>query len=414
MIKRIGDIVFLVFLLLHVTGIHQLQAKTIRVGTALPVTNLSDAAQIASPGDTIHFLRGVYSGGQSIANLQGNASKWITLFARPSDSVIIRGGHSAWQFTDVAYLNIEGFIFEDQTANGINIDDGGTYDTPSHHVIFKSCVFRNIKATGNNDLLKISGLDHFSVVSCIFLNGSPGGSGIDMVGCHHGVIESSEFNKQGSNSIQAKGGSQFIRIQRNKFMDGGQRSVNLGGSTGLPFFRPQDAQFEAADLEVFSNVFVGSDSPVAFVGCIRSKVINNTFYLPQRWVVRILQENTNPRFLPCGENTFENNLIYYSQLRSETNIGPNTRPETFRFSSNFWFDSAASEPKLPLIPVNDVVIVIGQNPLFTDADSGDFRLKKGSPALGKIQFTGEPVTDFHNKPFKKQRAFGAIEYEEHE
>jgi len=100
-------------------------------------------------------------------------------------------------------------------------------------------------------------LDSFSVSNCLFLNGSPGGSGIDMVGCHHGTFEGNRFEHMGANAVQAKGGTSDITIQRNFFKDGGQRSLNLGGSTGLQFFRPDTAHYEAADLRVYANIFVG-------------------------------------------------------------------------------------------------------------------------------------------------------------
>lgn len=397
------------FLLLFFLNCNLLSAKTIPVGKNQQFKNLAEAVLLVTPGDTIRFQKGVYPGGQSIKDLKGTVKDWITIYASVSDSVLIRGGTTSWQFTDPAYLRVEGFIFDEQTANGLNVDDGGDYSTPAHHLVFRNCIFRNIKASGNNDLLKLSGLDHFEITGCKFLNGSPGGSGMDMVGCHQGLIESCEFENQGSNSVQAKGGSQYIRIFRNRFINGGQRAVNLGGSTGLPYFRPMDVPFEAANLEVYSNIFIGSDSPVAFVGCINSRVINNTIFKPGRWVVRILQENTNPRFVQCGENTFSNNLIHYGNLRTETNVGGNTRPGTFLFSGNFWFDFLAGQPHLPLIPVNDSTIVFGVNPGFLDAENRNFRLKKDSPAQGKIKFSDEPVTDFYNRSFMPLRSAGAVE-----
>ena len=405
--KKISFFAVVPFLLL--LNNHLLSAKTILVGTNQPNKNLSDFVSLAVPGDTIRFQKGVYPGGQIISGLKGTAKNWITLFASVSDSVIIRGGATSWQFSDPTYLHIEGFIFEEQTANGMNIDDGGDYSTPACHVIVKNCIFRNIKASGNNDLLKLSGLDQFEITGCKFQNGSPGGSGIDMVGCHQGTISSCEFKNQGSNSVQAKGGSQYIRIVRNKFINGGQRSVNLGGSTGLPYFRPMDAMFEASNLEVYSNIFIGSDSPVAFVGCTKSRVVNNTIYKPGRWVVRILQENSDKRFVQCSENTFSNNLIYYGTLRSESNVGANTRPETFQFANNFWFDFSAATPRQPLIPVNDSAMIFGQDPKFIDAENGNFRLKSNSPAVGKSAWKEEPATDYFDSAFKSMRTLGAIE-----
>jgi len=140
-------------------------------------------------------------------------------------------------------------------------------------------------------------------------------------------------------------------------------------------------------------------------------VVSNTIYKPGRWVVRILQENANSRFAQCGENTFSNNLIYYENLHIETNIGANTRPATFRFAGNFWFNSSATQLHQPVIPVSDSTVIFGQNPMFMNPGKYNFGLKESSPASGRINFEGEPVTDFYNRPFKALRSFGAVESE---
>ncbi|MBK9982773.1 MAG: hypothetical protein IPP15_10175 [Saprospiraceae bacterium] len=68
------------------------------------------------------------------------------------------------------------------------------------------------------------------------------------------------------------------------------------------FFRPIDAPYETSDLKVYSNIFIGSQAAVAFVGCINTEVVNNTIYLPEKWVMRILQETVDEdRFPPCGK-----------------------------------------------------------------------------------------------------------------
>jgi hypothetical protein len=286
---------------------------------------------------------------------------------------------------DAAFVQIKGFIFQQQTGNGFNIDDGGSYTTPSHHIIFDSCTFRNIKATGNNDLLKMSGVDFFEIRNCTFLNGAAGGSGIDMVGCHEGLISGNRFENLGSNSIQAKGGSKNIRIQYNYFTNGGERTLNLGGSTNLKLFRPPDAHYEAAQLTVYSNIFIGSNVPIAFVGCVQTEVTSNTFYLPQKWVIRILQETVDTsRFYPCGNNSFTNNIIWHdNRVQIDCNIGPNTNPQSFQFSNNLWYHSQNPVWSGPLLPVKDINSITGRDPLFNNAAAGDFSLKKGSPAAGK-------------------------------
>jgi hypothetical protein len=232
------------------------------------------------------------------------------------------------------------------------MDDGGSYTTPSHHIVFDSCTFRNIKATGNNDLLKLSGVDFFEIKNCIFLNGATGGSGIDMVGCHEGSITGSRFENQGSNSIQAKGGSKNIRIA---FKNGGQRTLNLGGSTNLKMFRPLDARYEAAQLMVYSNIIIGSDAPIAYVGCVQTEVTNNTIYLPQKWVIRILQETVDTsRFYPCGSNSFKNNIIYRdNKVSTDCNTGAHTSPQSFNFTGNCWYHAQNPGWAGPALPVKD-------------------------------------------------------------
>jgi hypothetical protein len=294
--------------------------KTVTVGSGGNFTDLRSAANDAAPGDTILISGGVYSGSQYIENLKGTQD----------------------------------------------------YSTPAHDVVFDSCTWKDMDASGDNDQLKLSGLDNFEIRNCIFRNGSEGGSGIDMVGCHYGAISGNAFEHQGANSIQAKGGTQHIRIERNFFRDGGERSLNLGGSTGLEYFRPGDALFEAADLKVYSNVFIRSYAPIAFVGCIRVEVANNTIFNPENWVVRILQETVDPaRFLPCGDNVFRNNIIFLENISTECNVGSNTAPKTFTFSNNLWFNyqnSSFSPRNLPMVDSNNLV---GYNPLFKDTTGSE-------------------------------------------
>lgn len=375
---------FISVIILLTTCFH-LQAKTHHVGAGQPYASITHALVVTKPGDTIMVHEGNYEGDIYIASLQGTTARPIHFVAAPNATVIFQGGVNAWHLVDVAYVYIKGFTFQQQTGNGFNIDDGGTYNTPSHHIIFDSCTFRNINATGNNDLLKMSGVDFFAIRNCQFFNGAAGGSGIDMVGCHDGTISSNRFENLGSNSIQAKGGSRNIKIEYNYFNNGGERTLNLGGSTNLQLFRPLDARYEAAQLTVYSNIFIGSDVPIAYVGCVQTNVLNNTIYLPQKWVIRILQETIDSsRFQPCGNNTFSNNIIYHdNRVSVDCNIGPNTNAPSFSFSNNLWFHSQSPTWAGPVLPAKEINSTIGKDPLFMNAPAGDFSLKKESEAAGK-------------------------------
>ncbi|MCB0629541.1 MAG: right-handed parallel beta-helix repeat-containing protein [Saprospiraceae bacterium] len=384
------------------------------IGNVLPVgpersyINLQQAAAHAQAGDTLLFDPGVYPGDQSISALQGRADRYIYLLAADKGSVVISGGQTGWHFSDVHYLHIEGFVFAEQTGNGLNVDDGSDYTLPAHHISIINCTFRDIRATGNSDLLKLSGVDDFQVMDCRFENGAKGGSGIDMVGCHRGSIGRCRFTNMGSNSIQAKGGSDHISIFRNHFKDGGQRTLNLGGSTGLPYFRPANAPFEAADLQVYSNIIVGSDAPIAFAGSVRVLVAHNTIIDPGTWVIRILQETVDEeRFLACGDNVFQNNLIYYSNIRTEVNIGAHVRTESFSFLGNLWYN-AADPAARPQLPVEDPQMIYGEDPLFVDLESGDLHLQSASPAGAKTATVSGVEVDFYGRPFADKPTIGAI------
>ncbi|MBK7523452.1 MAG: right-handed parallel beta-helix repeat-containing protein [Saprospiraceae bacterium] len=364
--------------------VHQnLLGKILEVGPGKLYPTPTAAVNDVQPGDTILIFPNTYTGGYFISNLHGIENKHIYFMGTNVETVVFKGNAQSFHFSDVSYIHIENISITGQTGNGMNIDDGGTYSTPTHHMMVKNCRFYDMGAQGNNDMLKMSGVNDFLISGCSFLNGATGGSGIDMVGCHEGIITGNFFENMGSNSIQAKGGTQFITISSNFFKNGGQRSLNLGGSTGLEFFRPIDAPFEAADLDVFANVFTGSWAPIAYVGSIRVKVVNNTIINPQNWVIRILQETVDPsRFPPCGNNTFVNNIVYYSgSLSRHVNIGPNTAAQTFTFSNNLWYNHENPSVSTPQLPVTETNGLIGFNPLFNDESISDYSLREGSPAI---------------------------------
>jgi hypothetical protein len=387
-----------------------LSATTLHVGPGRTYANATQAAADARPGDTVLIHPGVYDRTAFIEELHGRVDAPIVFRGTGTHATVMGGGTESLHFINVSYIVIENLVFERNTGNGVNIDDGGDYSTPSHHVTIRDCIFRDMGATGNNDFLKLSGLDSFHVKNCLFENGAAGGSGIDMVGCHWGLIEGNRFFRLGSNSIQAKGGTRYIRIAANYFEDGGMRTMNLGGSTGAAFFRPFGVNYEARDLEVVSNVVVGSDAPVAYVSSQNVRVWNNTFYKPTRWVLRILQESGDTSFYrPVSHGAFVNNIIIVDDaLRTTVNIGPLTRPETFRFSHNLWWNT--DDPSwTPDLPTPDNAQLTGQDPLLTDPANGDWTPLAGSPAIGSGATLFDAFDDYTGLPFAAPPSRGAVE-----
>jgi hypothetical protein len=208
----------------------------------------------------------------------------------------------------------------------------------------------------------MSGVDHFAVRNCRFEGW--GGSGIDMVGCHHGVVEDCTFvGREGfsqSNGVQLKGGTADVLVQCCLFRNAGQRAVNLGGSTGLQYFRPSVGDYEARGITVAGNRFEGGLSAVAWVTADGGQVHHNTIVLPEKWVLRILQETRDARFRPSHDGVFEDNLVIYdSRVHIFVNVGPGTAPETFVFRRNAWCDvDGDRRPALP-VPEEEGVYLSG-------------------------------------------------------
>lgn len=384
-------------------------ARTLHIGSGYPWTSPNAMQGQVVAGDTVIIHAGSYTGTFFITNLTGTVSAPIIIKAATGETVLFTGGTESFHFSDIAYVELQGIIAQSQSGNGMNIDDAGTFASPSHHILIKDCIFRSINATGNNDLLKLSGVDDFTVRNCIFLNGAGGGSGIDMVGCHRGLFQNNQFNNLGSNSIQIKGGSQDITIRQCRFTNGGLRGINIGGSTDLEFFRPQNATFEASQVQIYSNVIEGSEAPFAFVGAVDCKVINNTILRPGKWAMRILQETVDiNRFQPCGRNTVQNNIfIITTAVSTEVNIGPDTSPGTFIYSNNLWYKEGQSNWSGPVLPVTDPNILIG-NP---GINSSTFSIMNSSIAYQKGKSAPGIVIDYNGKNYRNPPSIGAVEAE---
>lgn len=328
---------------------------------------LRRALRDAQPGWRIVIAPGKYRPEVHVANVLGTAEAPIVIEgADAKKKPLFEGGGVGLQLSDCAYVTLRNIAVRGQSGNGINIDDGGTFDTPAHHITLEGIEVSDIGPKGNRDPIKLSGVDDLTIRGCTFEGW--GGQAIDMVGCHRGVIEECTFRgKPGFSQDagpQAKGGSSDIIIRNCTFVNAGQRGVNLGGSTALSVFRPQGAKYEAKNIVVEGCRFVGGLAPVAYVGVDGATVRYNTFYYPDKWVLRILQETTAPEFVACRNGRFERNLVVYrrGQVQIPVNVGPKTEPGSFVFRENFWFCEDRPGGSRPELPSREAGGVYGVDP----------------------------------------------------
>lgn len=390
-----------------------------------PYATIARAVEDAGPGAAIRIHPGTYAGGISINQLSGTAEAPIWIGGANSETrPIIDGGGEGLHLTRVSYLILHDLEVRNSINNGINTDDGGLVDDPTatHHIIFRNLNIHDIGGSGNQDCLKLSGVNDFWVLDSEFskCGGGISGSGIDHVGCHRGLIRGNFLHDLSGSGIQTKGGSEDIEIHRNWFTDAGQRAVNIGGSTGFAYFRPPlsttSPNFEARNIRVIANVFEGSVTPLAFVGTVDSLALNNTIILPETWLLRILQETVTSGdyvFLACGNNTVINNIFYFDTRNiasSYINIGPDTDAGSFTFANNFWYAHNEPGQSQPNWPVPESNPITGLDPLFAYPVNGDYHLPPGSPAIGNGITHSQTGLDYDGLPFLSPPSRGAYEF----
>jgi hypothetical protein len=387
-----------------------------------PYVELESALSDLTPGTALRIRPGTYTGGAFASGIAGTEAAPIWIGGVPGmPRPVLSGGSNAIQLSSASYLVLHDLEITGQESNGLNIDDGSDYpDGATHHVVFRGLFIHDIGSGGNQDCLKFSGVDDFFVLDSDF-RGCSGGSAIDHVGCHRGVIAQNTFLELGGNGVQSKGGSEDIEIRQNRFLDAGERAVNMGGSTGFEFFRPalstSGENFEARNIRVLANLFRGGTSPVAFVGCVDCLAANNTIVDPERWIVRILQETTSTAeyvFAPARDGRFWNNAVYFSSaaLSTHVNVGADTDAGSFEFSNNLWYAHDVPDESEPAyLPAAETDGIYGENPGFADVANDDVSIDATSPLAGAGRALPEVTGDLAGACFADPPSIGALEVE---
>lgn len=389
-----------------------------------PFATLRRAAREAAPGTALRLRPGRYAGGTYLDDLAGTADAPIWLGGVPGggepgpSAVVIAGASEGLHLTRARWVVVHDLTVEGASGNGINADDGGATEGPStsHHLAFERLTIRDIGGNGNQDCLKLSGLEDVTVEGSAFARcgGGVSGSGIDMVGVHRARVVGNRFEDLSGSGVQAKGGSADVEVRGNRMLRAGARAVNMGGSTGFAFFRPPldpaGENAEARDIRVVANLIEGSQSPIAFVGCVGCLAAHNTLVDPEIWVLRILQETTTGggfAFSPARDGRFLNNLVVFrrGQLRTTSNVGPGTAPETFAFAHNLWYAIDAPGRSAPELPAPETNGVVGLDPrLGPDAAIG-----ADSPAAGAGLPLAEAGGDLAGRCYADPPSIGARE-----
>jgi hypothetical protein len=377
-------------------------------GQESPFQTIGAALAKAQPGTRIAIAAGRYGAVGSVTNLQGTAQAPIALVGNGEVVIETNGTSVGLHLVDPRYVVIEGIAIRDAVPHGMNIDDGGSYASPASHVVLRNVSFSRIGNGGNNDCLKMSGVDDFYVENSRF-TGCNQGEAIDMVGCHRGVITGNAFAYMPGTAVQTKGGSADVLIHGNRFTNIAQRAINAGGSTGKPYFRPLDAAHEAERIQMVANLIERSGSaPVVFAGCDACVFANNTIVHPGDYVARIVEENGLRTAGSSG--FFINNIVVFeaSGRRRYVDIGAGTRPETFTFGWNLWHaldDASFAGPAYDGGLAAEQNAIVRQDPLL-DAEG---RPRAGSPAIAAGRDVPRGLAgDFERRGYSSPPTIGAF------
>ena len=346
-------------------------------------SELRDAVKSCLPGDKIIIEKGLYKEGFSLDGISGTREKPVLISGKdPKDPPVFSGHGECFKLRSSSYIKISNIKIVGFSSNSINIDDSGTNKNPSHHIVLENLSIFETGKKGNQDAIKMSGTQNFKIKNCLIKGW--GGSGIDLVGCHFGLIENCLIEgrpeMRNRNGIQIKGGSSKVIVQSNVFINCGTRAVNLGGMTGKSYFRPFGANYEAKEVIIAGNNFIGAEAQIAWVTSINTYVHHNIFYLPEKFVGRILQETSDKNFVSCQRGLFENNLVVTDpRVTTYFNVGPKTSPETFVFKKNAWYRFGSDEK--PSLPVREINGIYNVYPDLADFGTPEMRIASGSKKL---------------------------------
>jgi hypothetical protein len=371
---------------------------------ALTTADLHAAFRNAKPGDHIQLGAGPYKGGFFVTGLAGAPGKPIRVSgpSRENPAVFADEKNTIFQFVAASYIEIENIHITKAGGHGLALDDGGKNDFSCHHIVVRNVRIEDIGPKGTMCSMKLAGVSDFTIADSTFQKwGDGGGCGVDGVGCKNGSLEHCNFLPgRGSVAIQFKGGSDSIAIGNCLVDDAGSIGINVGGASGMQFFRPKPMGFEARNITIEGNTFIGTDSPIVFPNTDGAVVRFNTIYLPKKWAFRILQETVREDFTPSRNGHIENNIIVFNSrnwYEGGVNVGPGTAPQTFTFTGNVWYCVDNPAKSTPHLPAAEKDALIGRDPLFVDPSHHDFSLQPSSPARGKGH-TAFQIRPVHPEP----------------
>ncbi len=326
------------------------------VNTSASLRNAFNAAQ---PGDRILMAPGTYTDTMYVDGTTGGTpDKPIIICAQdPLNPPVFNLGPGKMFMTDhVSNFVIDGLVLKTADAiNGIQIAWG-------QNVVLKNFKQIDTGTAVGNSAIKFSVCTNFLMYNMEAVRW--GDSGVDMVACAKGLMMNNHMtnsNINSNNGFQAKGGSFNIGEYNNVLKDCGNRVLNMGQSTGAPYFYQGNYGWECYDSVAMGNKLIGCTYPLSYSNANNIRFDYNTVVGPKNALLRILSESTAATN-PSSNGSYSHNLVQYGSLYEYVNMGSNTNPGSFTFDGNYWYRTTNPAGSIPPLVGTQINNVGGTNP----------------------------------------------------
>jgi len=358
-----------------------------------PFKTPAKAFAAIAPGVRINFKTGTYACPPIVQDKLATTSSPIVIRAvdGPRTAKFDCGGTGDFFFSHVRAIVLDGLEIGNTAGHGVQLDSGSgfaTKDLSSDFALMNGYV-HDTQLAG----IKVAQSQRVYVIGNEFSKCAAGRQCVEFVATDMPVIVGNDAHDSDAFD-EVKGGAHGGIIAKNKVHDmtaaGG--GILVGGDcTGQQYLVDTNADFEAENLVVWSNVITNANGfAFRIVGCHDCTVANNTYYsAAPKAILRVLHD----AFASSGSSTCDvplhnanvriANNVFAWQKTSIDVIPTDEDPKNVVFDHNSWFASGDDVTKLfsDMPFTNEPTSQYNQDPKLASPPT-DVSLASGSPAKG--------------------------------